>query len=70
MILLTFDIPFIFYDADVMPIIDVSNVIAEANPEVDVTTNDVEIPTLRSTIQTSLVSTGPKMLTSRRQDQH
>ncbi len=47
-ILLTFDIPFIFYDADVMPIIDVSNVITAANPEVDVTVNDVEITTLGS----------------------
>ena len=34
MILLTFDIPFVFYDADVMPIINVSNVIAEANHDV------------------------------------
>jgi hypothetical protein len=53
-ILLTFDIPFIFYDADVMPIIDVSNVIAAANPEVDVTANDVEIPTFRSTFRSTI----------------
>ncbi len=31
-----------------MPIIDVSNVIAAANPAVDMTANDVEIPTLGS----------------------
>jgi hypothetical protein len=57
-ILLTYDIPFVFYD-DIaidreLPIIDVSNVIAAANPDVDVTANDVEIPTFRSTIRPSL----------------
>jgi hypothetical protein len=50
-ILLTCDITFIFYD-DIaidreLPISTLNNVIAAANPDVDVTANDVEIPTLR-----------------------
>ena len=50
-ILLTCDITFIFYD-DIaidreLPISTLNNVIAAANPDVDVTANDVEITTLR-----------------------
>jgi hypothetical protein len=53
-ILLTCDIPFIFYD-DIVT--DRENVIEVTNHDVDVMTNDVEIPTLRPTIEALLVST-------------
>ena len=51
-ILLTFDIPFVFYDDIVIdrewPISTLNNVIAATNTDVDVTKNDVEITTLGS----------------------
>ncbi len=50
-ILLTFEIPFIFYDGIAidweLPISTLNNVIEVTNPDVDVTANNVEITTLR-----------------------
>jgi hypothetical protein len=48
-ILLTFNIPFIFYDGIAIDreLPTLNNVIEMTNPDVDVTANHVEIPTLR-----------------------
>jgi hypothetical protein len=50
-ILLTFDIPFIFYDGIAinweLPVSTLNNVIEVTNTDVDVTANNVEIMTLR-----------------------
>ncbi len=45
-----------------LPTSTLNNVIEVTNPDVDVTTNDVEIPMFRPTIA------DPRTLTSRRQD--
>ncbi len=51
MILLTFNIPFIFYDGIAidreLPISTLNNVIEVTNPDVDVTADNVEITTIR-----------------------
>jgi hypothetical protein len=53
-ILLTYDIPFIFYDEIAidreLQTTTSNSVIEVTNPDVEVTTNDVEIPTLRSDV--------------------
>ena len=58
-ILLTFNIPFIFYDGIAIDreLPTLNNVIEVTNPDVDVTANDVEIPMLRSTTDALLVLT-------------
>jgi hypothetical protein len=48
-ILLTCEIPFVFYDG-----MEIDNVIEVTNSDVDVTANDVEISTFRSTFQSTI----------------